>query len=90
MTKLFVEQPLASPRSAKKKISTCDQKNSCRTIAGVFICFIIPPFSYTKTSVQILWIGGCYSKGNILFGVIREMIEGEKTLYLDFATRMKL
>ena len=39
--------------------------NSTLTLAGALICFITPPFSYTKISVRISPIGGYNSNWNI-------------------------
>ena len=51
----------------RHKISqeTSPSLSSTLTIAGALICFITPPFLYTKMSVQISPIGGCNSNWNI-------------------------
>ena len=52
-------------------------------IARALICFITPPFSYTKMSVRISGIGWCYSKLNVLFKISRKMIWGEETFFCN-------
>ena len=64
--------------------------SSALTLAGALICFITPPFPYTKSSVRISPICGCNSNWNVLFKIIRKRDKGEETPLLDFVTWMKL
>ena len=55
--------------------------SSSLTTAGGLICFITPPYSYTKMSVRISGIGRCYSRWKLCSKSLEKRFEGNKHFF---------
>ena len=65
-------------------------QNSTLTLAGALLCFITPPFSYTKMFVKMSPIYGCNYNWKFSFYLLEKLVEGKNIFFSHFVTWMKL